>query len=78
MLPKQISKLVTKKCKVIPNGLNDYWFENISVSKHEFEDEFRVIYAEVVNKNKNIFEVINIIEDLRKLKNITISIIGKG
>lgn len=78
MLPKQISKLISDKCIVIPNGLNDYWFENLNVKKHEYKDKFRIIYAGSVNKNKNILKVLSVVEELRKSINIIISVIGKG
>ena len=50
----------------------------MKIDPHNFTDEFRLIYAGSVNKNKNIVKVINAIEKLRDIANISISIFGKG
>ena len=54
-VPKKYKDELFAKTHIIPNGINDFWFEN----KYEYlktpsENELNLIYAGRIDKNKNI------------------------
>ena len=61
-------KILESKIHIIPNGIDDYWLENIRLT-NDFDQihskEFRIIYAGVINKNKNIVQICKALELLR-------------
>ena len=54
-LSKKNREIVSKKVEVIPNGIDDFWFENFNGDKNKNRDkEINLVYAGVINRNKNI------------------------
>lgn len=69
-----------EKFEVIPNGIDDFWIENISQEKERKDSNVvNLIHASRIDKNKNVETSIEISKELRK-KGIEsyIKIIGDG
>ena len=72
---------IIKKCEVIPNGIDDFWIENISINNKNIvrKCEVHLIQACRIDKNKNIDTSIEIAKELRKRGiNSFVEIIGDG
>lgn len=47
--------LINKKTEIVPNGIDDFWLQNKNKSKKAMDkDNIRLVYAGVIDKNKNI------------------------
>ena len=54
-VPKSIREIVEKKSYVLPNGIDEFWFENLQTeAREQFHDPVRLIFAGRVDANKNI------------------------
>lgn len=53
-VPKKFHQEIMAKSYIIPNGIDDFWFENTPSEKKQPERAVRFIYAGRVEKNKNI------------------------
>ena len=54
-VPKHLKETLLKKTKVIPNGIDKFWHENIYYrNEKKIDGEVKIIYAGRINKNKNI------------------------
>ena len=72
-----MKELVETKTKVITNGINDWWIENIK-GKHK-KRTFGVAYVGRFMKNKNIDSLIDAVLQLRKqIPEIRLNLIGGG
>ena len=72
---------IEKKCEVIPNGIEDFWIENIPVNRKDLLKigEVHLIHASRIDKNKNINTSIEITKELRERGiNSFINIVGDG
>lgn len=55
------------KTEIIPNGIDDFWFQNKGTLKASTKhDNLRLVYAGVINKNKNLIATVKAIELLRQ------------
>lgn len=66
-VPQKVREKISNKISIIPNGIDDFWFENrdnmrVSVN----EKDLKLLYVGVVNRNKNITITIKAIELLHK------------
>lgn len=69
---KNYNELI-KKFEIIPNGIDDFWFENLYVdrdingAKTKFAKKcLKLVYAGVIDRNKNIITTCHAIELLKK------------
>lgn len=53
-IPKKYHSELQKKSYVIPNGIDEFWFQNISKKSDKLSDTIKLIYAGKIDKNKNI------------------------
>lgn len=58
-VPREIREEIIRKSHIVPNGIDDFWHDNINEEKnnlqHKFEEKkIRLIYAGGIDKNKNI------------------------
>ena len=58
-VPPKIRGDIIKKSYIIPNGIDDFWHNNINEDENSIQQKFdgkkiRLIYAGVIDKNKNI------------------------
>lgn len=72
-IPKKYKLKLSKKSYVIPNGVDNFWFENLYLEK-DFsntllrfkEKNIRILYVGRIDKNKNISLTLDAIKLLRK------------
>lgn len=55
-IPAKQRKAIAEKTYVIPNGIDDFWFDNLYTERKPYTGEkpLEVIYAGVIDSNKNI------------------------
>lgn len=78
LLPANIRDAIRDKCVVIPNGIDEFWFNNKYREKRELPAKrIRAIYAGEVTQNKNIQASIDALEILkRKGYETSLTVIG--
>lgn len=75
---EEIRNTIKQKCYVIPNGLEDYWLENVSKEKEVCNDVVKLICVGKIDFNKNmksIVEAMNILE--KRGVNSHLTVIGQ-
>src|SRR5690625_2946202 len=61
-VPDNTKNLILKKTEIIPNGIDDYWFDNQFLrEKKKNNMTLKLLYVGVINKNKNILTTIEAI-----------------
>lgn len=82
VLKKYVGKsdrdILRKKSVVIPNGIDDYYFENRVSTPKNIENPIRIIHVGDINKNKNLEATIAALGILQKEKNIDVQYIVVG
>lgn len=82
-VPQKYRDVISAKVDVIPNGIDGYWFDNklgerTNYSSRIEEKKLTVIYAGVIDKNKNVTATCDAIDILRKKGwNIEFIVVGK-
>ena len=78
-VPNKLKEEIYKKSSIIPNGINDFWFENIGTKKKTPDkDNIKLLHVGVVDKNKNIITTVKAIEILQqKGYNIEFTVVGR-
>jgi glycosyltransferase involved in cell wall biosynthesis len=78
-VPATLRKEIFDKTEIIPNGIADFWFENKGNAKvAPKQKEINLVYAGIINKNKNLITTIKSIDILRKKGyNISFTVVGK-
>jgi len=70
MLPKKLSKQLTSKVQIIPNGIHDVWLNNLSpVQKIKEKTTINLFYVGQIIKRKNIIALINAVDFLNAKEN---------
>lgn len=76
-LSKQVD-LLAQKGVVIPNGLNDFWLQNID-THHTAADPYSIVYVGKFDTNKNVLRLMHAVFRLRSsIPNIHLSLVGGG
>lgn len=69
-------KTIQSKIEIIPNGIDEYWSENIAIPKAKVSESLRFLYVGDFSKNKNVpFLIRSILEAFPKSK---LDIVGGG
>lgn len=78
-VPNKLNKYIYNKSMIIPNGIDDFWFQNLGEPKLSLDKEnLNLLYVGLINKNKNIITTINAIKILQERGfNIKFTIVGK-
>jgi glycosyltransferase involved in cell wall biosynthesis len=78
-VPQIYSEESFAKTEIIPNGINDFWFENAPENNNKIlSDPVKLIYAGVINRNKNITTIQKAMAILRNEGlNSVLTVIGK-
>lgn len=78
-VPTKLKKEIYDKIEIIPNGIDDFWFENKGSTKMlPKRENLRLVYAGVINKNKNIITTTKAIDILNKKGfNINFTVVGR-
>jgi L-malate glycosyltransferase len=80
LLPSSILSQIMDKCFVIPNGIDDYWHQNVVEEKSkENPNVVKMIFIGAINKNKNLSSVIYAGKQLQKEGfKVLLNVIGTG
>lgn len=63
--PAEKREPLRSKCVIVPNGIDDFWFENLYAGKRELTDApIRLITAGRIEENKNQLTVVKAIDEL--------------
>ena len=78
-VPKKYKETLSKKVYIIPNGIDEFWFQNKALLKEKkIDKKIKFIYAGRIDKNKNIPTTQ---KALQKLKDegykVSLTIVGK-
>ncbi|WP_226643036.1 glycosyltransferase family 4 protein [Mesobacillus subterraneus] len=78
-VPNELKKNVSNKSVIIPNGIDDFWFENKNKCKSPItEKKIQLLYVGVINKNKNILTTVKVIEKLQtEGLDVTLTVVGR-
>ncbi len=79
-VPKELQEEIKEKSVVIPNGIDKFWFDNISMKDKVFEGkDIKLIYVGRLDKNKNIETSLKVVKELNSLGyNTSLDIVGDG
>lgn len=76
-VPDALKESIARKIEIIPNGIDDFFFQNISRESHELGNRLRIIHVGDINRNKNIASTIVAINSLvAEGKEISFTVVG--
>ena len=75
-MPKKYKQLIKNKCMIVPNGIDEDWFNNSLPSN--YKNIIRVLYVGDFTKNKNTIATMNAVLNISKFRGIKMDIIGRG
>ena len=77
-IPKKYQDRIQKKSHIIPNGIDDFWFENAPKRVNEIGNTVKLIYAGRIDRNKNIPTTQRAAAILRERGyNVTLTVVGR-
>ena len=78
-VPKRIRKEIMDKSEIMPNGIDDFWFENRGTPKEISEPKkLRLVYAGVIDRNKNLDATVKAINILQsKGYDVQFTVVGR-
>lgn len=78
-IPDSLKAEFEKKIKILPNGIDNYWFENQNTFKKTPANEnLKILYVGTIDQNKNIITTIKAIKKLRDLGyKVKFTIVGR-
>jgi len=77
-IPENKRKIIEEKCIVLPNGIDNYFLENISESKKLKDNTLNLVYTGRIDINKNLITTIKCCEKFLKYKyKVSLTVIGK-
>jgi L-malate glycosyltransferase len=80
LLPKNVVKAIEHKTKVIPNGIDDKWFETTIVQRNNNNKPLRLLFTGSLDKNKNLSTVLKLVHSLKfdDGKEVFLNVAGDG
>lgn len=78
-IPQEYHESILKKSHIVPNGIDDFWLNNIGKSRDLSDPKtIRVIYAGRINKRKNLMKTVAAIKLLiSQGYNVSYDVVGK-
>jgi len=78
-IPKHLQKIIDNKVSIIPNGIDDFWFNNMGLPKQKLQiPDLRLLQVGDINKNKNIETTVKAIDILvKKGYKVKLDVVGK-
>lgn len=76
-IPGKYKETMIKKSKVIPNGIDQYWFENKNINLSTPKDKIRVVFVGNDSKRKNLKTLVDACDLLIKHYDLELTIVGK-
>lgn len=78
-IPTDLHEAIKMKISILPNGLNEYWIENINERIVQKTDLLRILYVGDFTPNKNVLSIIKCVEQLKDEGiNIQLTLVGGG
>lgn len=72
-------RTLMQKSLVLPNGIDDFWMQNIAKKKKKNSQDIKLIYIGSFLKLKNVNRLINAVNKLNdQLYNVSLTIVGGG
>ena len=73
-----IKEKVASKSMVIPNGINEFWLNNLHIDRN-VEHPHNLMYAGIFNRNKNLPRLIHVMQSLRgQFPDLHFDVAGSG
>ena len=70
--------VIQKKSHIIPNGIDNFWFDNQPGGDNKIDNTLKLIYAGRIDRNKNIPTIQRASEILRERGyNVSLTVVGK-
>lgn len=78
-VPEKYREILSKKVYIIPNGIDEFWFQNKALLKEKkLDKEIKFIYAGRIDKNKNIPTTQKALQKLRlEGYKVSLTVVGK-
>lgn len=77
-IPERYHDILREKSYIIPNGIDDFWFENSPKQDNKADNAIKLIYAGRIDKNKNIPTIQRAAALLReKGMKVSLTVVGK-
>ena len=78
-LLKRTIRQIENKIKIIPNGINEFWYNNLETVEKEKNNHFKVLYVGELSKNKRVQTIIKACQKLDENGvNVICDIVGEG
>ncbi len=75
----EISDKIEQKAIILPNGIDEFWINNISKTEKLLTDnKINIVYAGEFKRNKNIIGAVKAVEPLCVKYDITFNLVGEG
>ena len=81
LLPKSVVQAIEHKTKVLPNGIDDKWFEMVPLKQYVVERKrLRLLFTGSLDKNKNLGTVLRLARSLQydHAVDVTVNVAGDG
>jgi len=77
-VPKSSRHIIETKTKVIPNGIDHFWFNNCPTASSIHKEHIKLVYAGVIDKNKNIMTTLSAMDCLEnKGIEVSLTVVGR-
>src|SRR5699024_11069818 len=77
-IPSAKRESLEKKVSIIPNGIDNFWFENLNKPKKKDTNSYiKLLQVGNIDKNKNVRTTVKVVEQLRaKGFNVELNLVG--
>lgn len=78
-VPKSLKTIIQKKIRIVPNGIDDFWYEHIASPKKQPDRlKLKLLHIGDINKNKNIETTVKAVDILmKKGYRVELDVVGK-
>lgn len=79
-IPDNLKEEIKSKSIVIPNGIDEFWFDNLNMGYKEInKNNLKLLYVGKLDRNKNIYTSMNVVKKLNNMGyKATLDIVGDG
>lgn len=76
-IPQKYHRMIEEKTLIVPNGIDDFWFDNPPVEKNRLSEKIKLLYVGRIYPNKNISSTQKAMELLRgKGYDVSLTVVG--
>lgn len=77
-LPLYLREEIKDKSEIIPNGLEDFWFQKNKKFDSPERDTLNILYVGEFTKNKNVLTLIEAVKRINYRKKVKLTLVGSG